>query len=380
MSPPLATGDPAAAVGRPLTDLDTPVLVVELDALEANIAAMAHWLAARGKQWRPHAKGHKSPFIAQRQLAAGAIGVTVAKSSEAEVFAAAGIRDILIAHCVVGAPKVERVARLCAHAEPLVCCDHYVQAEQLSAACTARGVVCRVLIEINIGLHRSGVRPGPDARDLARGIARLPGLRLAGLMGYEGHLLTLPDLDEKRARIASAMGMLEEVRDQLHADGLPCEIVSAGGTGSYQITADCPAVTELQAGGGIFADPFYLEECRAVGLSPSLALLATVVSRPKLERAVLDCGRKSLSPQIHPPQVVGLAGGPALPDAEITQFSAEHLTLTLGPQSRDVTIGDKLLLRPGYSDLTTVLHDRFYGVRQGVVECVIPIAARGCLQ
>lgn len=380
MSPPLAPGDPAAAVGRPLLDLDTPALVVDLDALEANIAAMARWLADRGKQWRPHAKGHKSPLIAHRQLAAGALGVTVAKTTEAEVFAAAGLRDILIAHCVVGGPKVERVARLCEQAAPIVCCDHYVQAEQLSAACAARGVVCRVLIEINLGLHRTGVRPGPDARDLARGVARLPGLRLAGLMGYEGHLLTLPDLDEKRTRIASAMGMLEEVRDQLLADGLPCEIISAGGTGSYQITAESPCVTELQAGGGIFADPFYLDECRAVGLTPSLALLATVVSRPKLERAVLDCGRKSLSPQVHPPQVIGLAGGPPLPDAEITQFSAEHLTLTLGPQSRDVTIGDKLLLRPGYSDLTTVLHDRFYGVREGVVECVIPIAARGCLQ
>lgn len=366
--------------GRAVSELDTPALVVDLDALESNISAMAGFLSARGKGWRPHAKGHKSPEIARRQLQAGAVGVTVAKPSEAEVFVEAGVRDVLIAHCVVGGPKVERVARMCRQADLLAACDHYVQAEQLSHACRAAGVVCRVLIEINVGMHRTGVRPGPDARELARGIERLPGLRLAGLMGYEGHLLNVADPEEKRNSINSAMAMLAEVQEQLRSDGLPCEIVSAGGTGSYQISAAAPAVTELQAGGGIFADPFYTEACQTVGLAPSLSLVATVVSRPKLERAVLDCGYKSLSPLLHPPHVIGRVEGLPLPDAEITRFSAEHLTLTLGPGARDVKIGDKLLIRPGYSDLTTVLHERFYGVREGIVECVLPLAARGRLQ
>jgi D-serine deaminase-like pyridoxal phosphate-dependent protein len=354
--------------------------VLDLDALDANIAAMAGFLAARGKQWRPHAKGHKSIEIARRVLAAGAIGLTVAKTAEAEIFAAAGVRDLLIAHCIVGETKVDRVARLARSADPIVCCDHYAQAEMLSHACVRAGVRCRVLIEVNMGLHRIGVRPGPDTLNLARGIARLPGVTLAGVMGYEGHLLTIRDPAEKRTRIGDSIGMLLESRDQLRAAGWEYPIVSAGGTGSYQITGEIDGVTELQAGGGMFGDPFYTDACGATGLRPALSLLSTIVSRPKLERAVLDCGRKSLSPEVHPPAVIGRAEGRPLPDATITQWSAEHLTLDLGPQSRELHIGDKVLLRPGYSDLTTVLHDRYYGVRHGRVECILPIDARGALQ
>lgn len=366
-------------LGRPLTGIDTPALVVDLAAMERNIAAMAAEITGRGKAWRPHSKCHKSPVIAARQLAAGGMGVTVAKTSEAEVFAAAGIRDILIAHCVVGRTKVERVAALCRIADPIACCDHYVQAEMLSEACQSAGVACRVLIDVNIGLNRIGVRPGSDALDLAKGVSRLPGVRLAGIMGYEGHLLTIADRAEKRSRIESAMALLGEVRDSFLQAGLPCDIVSAGGTGSYQFTAACPAVTELQAGGGLFADPFYLEACGVTGLEPALTVAATVVSRPKLERAILDCGRKSLCPDIHPPRVERVLGGHPLPDAEIVRHSAEHVTLELGPASRNLKIGDKVLLRPGYSDLTTVLHDAFIGQREGVIEEIIPLEARGCL-
>ncbi|MCA9053835.1 MAG: alanine racemase, partial [Planctomycetaceae bacterium] len=255
-----------------------------------------------------------------------------------------------------------------------------VQAEALSRVCQSIGVRCRVLIDVNIGMNRTGIRPGPDAIDLARGILTLPGVRLAGVMGYEGHLLILPDPEEKQRRIASVMGVLAEARDQLLALGVGTPIVSAGGTGSFQISANCDGPTEVQAGGGIFADPFYTDTCQVTGLSPSLTLLSTVVSRPKLERAVLDCGRKSLSADHYPPVIVGLAEGPPLPDATIALHSAEHLTLELGPQSRQLHIGDKVLIRPGYSDLTTVLHDRFYGIRDGRVEEIIPITARGALQ
>jgi D-serine deaminase-like pyridoxal phosphate-dependent protein len=366
-------------VGRPVEELDTPALVVDAVAMQANIVAMARFLAERGKQWRPHAKCHKSPEIARLQLEAGAIGVTSAKTSEAQTLAAAA-PDVLIANCVVGERKVERVARLCAEARPLVACDHYVQAEMLSGACRRAGATCRVLVEVNLGMHRTGVRPGPDARDLSRAIDRLPGIKLAGVMGYEGHLLQLADRDEKQRRIAAAMSVLCEVRDQFLADGLDCAIVSAGGTGSYQFTAECPGVTEIQAGGGIFADPFYLEACGVTGLTPSLTLLSTLVSRPKLERGVLDCGRKSLSPEVHPSRVVRMSGGWEIRDAGITMWSAEHLTLELGPEARDLRIGDKVHLRPGYSDLTSVLHDVLWLERNGIVEAALPIAGRGKLQ
>ena len=306
--------------------------------------------------------------------------MTVAKVSEAEVYVQAGIRDVLVANMVVGQQKLQRLAGLCRMAEMIVAVDHYAQAEALSQVCGQAGVRCRVILEVNIGLHRVGVRPGPDTRDLARGVATLPYIDLVGIMGYEGHLLTIADDAEKRKQLATAMAILGENADQMRRDGLSCDIVSASGTGSYQITVDSPHITETQAGGGTFADPFYLEECGVTGLEPALQLIATVVSRPTLERAVLDSGRKSLHPDIYPPTIVGIAGGRWLSDARNPVLSAEHLTLELGPESQDLKIGDKVVLIPGYCDHTNVLHDFFYGVRNEVVECVWPLTARGCIQ
>lgn len=359
--------------GTPKRDLDTPLYCVDLGALQANIRAMADFLAARGKKWRPHAKCHKIPAIAHVQLCAGAIGVTCAKVSEAEVIAAAGIRDILIANMIVGRPKLERVAALCRHAAPIVACDHFAQLESLAGVCRARGVTCRVVLEVDLGMERVGVRPGRDTQELAESAVRLEGIQLVGLMGYEGHLLRIADRDEKRRRIEEAIAVLVHCRDRLLDAGLPCEIVSAGGTGSYQITADCPGVTELQCGGGIFGDAYYREECGVEGLVPALTVLATVVSRPALDRAVLDIGRKAIHPDIHPPTVKGY------PDAEVIGLSAEHCRLRLGPNSRDLRIGDKVELYVGYADFTTVLHDVLCGFREDRLEVVWPIAGRGML-
>lgn len=273
-------------IGRHKSELDTPAYCIDLNVMEANIGKMAGFIAERGKQWRPHAKCHKTPQIAQKLIDAGAIGVTVAKVSEAEVYAAAGIRDILIANMVAGASKMQRLAALCGPADPILACDHFAQAEALDAACRSAGVVCRVIIEVNIGLDRVGIRPGPDFLDLARGISKLQSVRLVGIMGYEGHLLRVEDPDEKRRKINSAIALLVEQRDLMLGDGLECGIVSAGGTGSYQYSSDCPGLTELQAGGGIFADPMYTEQMGVTGLEPAVALLATVTSRPKLERGI----------------------------------------------------------------------------------------------
>ncbi len=366
--------------GQCFSELDTPAYCLDIGLLDANIQRMASFLAERGKQWRPHAKCHKTPEVAKRQVAAGAIGVTVAKVSEAEVYADAGVNDILIANLVVGPQKLARLAELCRRSDPIVACDHFAQAEALSEVCQREGVTCRVILEVDIGLNRVGVRPGKDALELAKAVDRLPGLNLVGIMGYEGHLLTIEDADQKRREINSAIGILAAAKEAMLAKGMCCDIVSAGGTGSYQITADCDVVTELQAGGGVFADPFYLERCGVTGLEPSLRLVVTVVSRPSLERAVIDAGRKSIHWDIYPPRVAGTASGRALPDATVTSLSAEHGVIELGPQSRDITIGDKLLLIPGYSDHTTVLHDEFLVTRDGRVEAIWPIVARGMLQ
>ncbi|MEC9009701.1 MAG: DSD1 family PLP-dependent enzyme [Planctomycetota bacterium] len=363
-----------AAPGTPQSDLDTPRLCIDLDVMESNIQRMASFMAERGKQWRPHEKCHKTPEIARRQREAGAIGVTCAKVSEAEVMAAGGTTDILIANMIVGAPKVRRVAQLCQTADPIVAVDHFAQAQPLAAACHEAGVTCRVILEINVGLDRVGVLPGRDAIELARATAELDGLELVGIMGYEGHLLRVEDPDEKRTQIEASMKLLEETRDAMRGEGLCCDIVSAGGTGSYQYTSDCPAVTELQAGGGIFADPMYQLQMGVTGLEYGLTVLATVVSRPEKHRAVLDSGRKTLSPDAHLPLVKNH------PETEVVRMSAEHCELQLAGDAVDLTIGDKIELIVGYADFTTVLHDHFFACRGGVLEEVWEIAGRGKLQ
>ena len=281
-------------IGSHKHDLDTPALCIDLDVLESNNARMAGYMRDRGKNWRPHQKCHKTPAIAWKQLEAGANGVTCAKVSEAEVMAASGIRDILVANMVVGPQKLERVAALCRSANPIVACDSEAQIGPLAEVCRRHGVTCRMLIEIDLGMERVGVPAGDDAVRLAEAIDRLDGVELAGIMGYEGHLLDIPDQEQKRQRIGEAMASLVDCREQIAAKGMDCGIVSAGGTGSYQMTSDCAGVTELQAGGGIFADPWYRNMCQLEGLEYSLSVLATVVSRPAPDRAVLDAGPASL--------------------------------------------------------------------------------------
>jgi len=361
-------------LGAEKSSLDTPILCIDLDLMQSNIRKMADYCKSQNVQWRPHSKCHKTPVIAQLQIQAGAIGVTCPKVSEAEVMALGGVRDILIANMIVGEKKWERVAALCRIAEPIVACDHFAQVEPLAAICHKRGVTPRVIIEVDIGLNRVGSCPGKSTTDLAQAITRLKGVKFAGIMGYEGHLLRIEDPADKVKQISDAISILHHTKQALEADGIPCPIVSAGGTGSFHITAKLPGITELQAGGGIFMDPFYRNSCKVEGLDYALTVLATVVSRPMLDRAVLDCGRKTLNPDTHLPLVVGH------PDASIKRMSAEHCELNLGPNSQDLKIGDKVELVVGYGDFTTVLHDEFFGFRKNQLECVWPILGRGKLQ
>jgi D-serine deaminase-like pyridoxal phosphate-dependent protein len=361
-------------IGSQKLDLDTPLLCLDSPAMDANMRTMAQFIAARGKQWRPHMKCHKSPTIALKQLAAGAIGVTCGKVSEAEVMAAAGIRDLLIANMIVGRPKLDRVAALRQYADPIVACDHYAQVEPLAETCRRNGVSCRVIIEINVGMDRVGIRPGRDTFDLAEAIDRLSGVEMVGLMGYEGHLHQVADPNEKRVKINEAMGVLQYCRDALLKRGIRCDIVSAAGTGSYQFTANHAAVTELQCGGGIFGDLKYTDQFGVTGLEPALTVLTTVVSRTRLERAIVDAGRKAVNGELCMPSVKGF------PDAKVVQLSAEHGWIDLGPGAQDLKIGDKIELIVGYADFTTVLHDDFHVFRGERLEAVWPIAARGMLQ
>lgn len=360
-------------LGITKAELDTPALCLDLDVMERNIRAVAEMCRRHGVGWRPHAKGHKVAAIARAELVAGALGVTCAKLAEAEVMAAGGVRDILIANLIVGPQKLRRLVELARHADPIVCIDHIDQAVPLSRAMNAAGLKIRVLIEVDIGLARVGVPPGEPTLALARQIKSLPGLELAGIMGYEGHLLTVPEAEGKADKIARALGVLVETRQMLEAAGIACPIVSCAGTGSYLHSVRQPGITEIQAGGAIFMDAYYRHKCQVPELNFALTVVATIVSRPTPGRAIIDAGRKTMHGDFEPPQVVGRD------DLRIVRLSAEHGELALDPSAQHLTIGDRLELVPGYADLTTVLHDQFYCFRGGRLVDIWPIEARGKL-
>jgi D-serine deaminase-like pyridoxal phosphate-dependent protein len=362
---------PPPALGTPKRDLDTPALCLDLAAFEANIRDAVALCRKNNIAWRPHAKCHKSPDIGRRLVDAGAIGLTCAKLGEAEVFAAAGIRDLLIANPLAGPQKVARLVEVRRVADPIVVFDSLDQARPISEAMQAAGLRVRAILEIDIGLARVGVAPGEPAVELARQVARLPGIELVGIMGYEGHLLTIEDQAEKTAKIGAAISLLTGTHDLLVAAGLPCWIVSCGGTGSLPIASTQPGITEVQAGGLIFMDPFYRQKCRLDSFRFALSILTTVVSRPAPDRAIIDAGRKTTNIELGLPQIVGRD------DIHAERFSAEHGILKLDPSAQDLAIGDRLEFLPSYGDLTTVLHNQFYVIKDDRLHDIWPLAARG---
>ena len=353
-------------IGCTKSDLVTPALCLDLDVMTANIQTMVETCRGHDVAWRPHAKCHKSPEIARRLVQAGAIGVTCATIQEAENMAAAGIKDLLIANMIAGRNKIERLVALSSHADVIVCVDHIAQAAAISAAMKAVKKSVRVLIEIEIGLHRVGV-PAADAPGLALEISRLPGIRFAGVMAYEGHLLTIDDPHEKETAIRTALETAMVGKRQVEEAGVACPIFSCGGTGSYPITVAIPGVTELQSGGAIFMDAFYREACQITQLNHALTVIATVVSRPTQDRAIIDAGRKALNIEIHRPLVVGKTG------VAVDWLSAEHGILKIESDGDDLQIGEQIELIPGYADLTTVLYPCFHGFRGETLEEVFSI-------
>jgi len=359
-------------VGRPVEELDTPALLIDLPAFERNLDFMSRDIATTGISWRPHAKGHKCPAITRKQMAVGAIGVTCAKLGEAEVMAAAGVLDILIANQVVGPIKARRLASLCAHADVVVACDNIKNARELSAAGVAAGTQPRVIVELNIGMERAGVLPGEDAVKLATEIAALPGIRFAGVMGYEGHGMEYSDPGERRAEISRAVNSLVATAEAMRAAGLTVDLVSASGTGTYRNAVSVAGLTEIQAGGGIFGDSVYRD--LGVPVEPALLLLSQVTSRPTPNRIIIDAGRKTVDPGERQPVIRGLEGVTSL------AFSAEHGTATLDRANDTLDIGDRVLLEIGYHDQVTHLHDHLYGICNGMIEAIWPVASRGRLQ
>jgi D-serine deaminase-like pyridoxal phosphate-dependent protein len=361
----------SSVVGRPITDLDTPALLVDLNAMDRNIAKTVRILGDLGVGWRPHTKGQKVPAIAHREIAAGAIGITCAKLGEAEVMAAAGIGSILIANQIVGQQKVDRLANLCRRAEVIVSVESLDNVRELDAAARRFNTRIPAVVEVDVGMNRCGTQPGEPSVSMARAIHESEGLRLMGLMGYEGHARVV-DLPERRAGCAESVGLLVSTAAACRETGLPIEIVSCGGTGTEEISGRIPGVTEIEAGGIIFNDMYY----NSLGLDREFALtvLTTVTSRSTPTRIVTDAGRKTMSDNTAAPRPKSIE------DVKSVGLSAEHAQIELREPNSSIRIGDKLEWIVGYSDTTVCLHDEMFGVRDGLVEVVWPIAGRGKLR
>ena len=363
----------AHLVGQPKQALDTPALLIDVSAMDRNIARMAETFRAAGVNWRPHTKGLKSPAIVERLLAGGAFGVTCAKTSEAEVMAEAGVRDILIANQVVGQAKIARLLHVRAMADPIVAVDSASNVDELAAAAQAAGTSLRVVVEVDTGMQRAGTAPGEATVALARRVARTSSLRFVGVMGWEGHTVRISDPVEKQRRVAEAVGLLTQTADACRAAGLPVEIVSCGGTGTYWVTARLPGVTEIQAGGGILCDVVY-RESMGVDHEQAATVLATVTSRPTPTRIICDAGKKTMSSDAAPPR--------PLLDARVesVSLSAEHARIELQAPSPVPEVGSKIEFVVGYTDTTVHLHEELYAVRDGCVEAVWPVLGRGKLR
>jgi D-serine deaminase-like pyridoxal phosphate-dependent protein len=329
---------------------------------------MAAFFAKGACRLRPHFKAHKTPEIAKRQLAAGSCtGLTCATVGEAEI-AADFCDDLLIANEIVTAAKCARVAALARRVRVTTAIDSLAGLEALARAARDGGVSIGVLVDLNVGQGRCGVEPGEAALTLARQAVQSEGITLRGVMGYEGHLQPVRDRGERETRTRRAMHGLVNTARQIRDAGLPCEIVSAGGTGTYDISGTIEGITEIQAGSYALMDTDY----SAVGVpfEPAFRILGTIVSRPTRERCVADCGHKATTKDHGLPSVRGIEG------ATVTSLNDEHATIALPPES-PIAIGDIVELLPSHIDPTINLHDVFYVVDGDRVVDIWPIAARG---
>ncbi len=373
---------PTQSIGTPVREIETPALLVDLDVMEENLALMAKRLEGTGVSLRAHAKTHKSPWLAQKQIALGAVGVCCQKVSEAEVMVEGGVENVLVSSEVTAVSKLRRLAALARHANLMVVVDHPQGVAMLAEAVTAAGVEIGVLIDVDVGQGRCGVAPGAPAVELARRVEAARGLELKGIQAYQGKAQHVDGFAERRDVYADATARMRETVAAFKAAGLPLEIRSGGGTGSWRWDAESGVLNELQAGSYLFMDSHY----RSIGgedsdiyddFQPSLFVLTTVVSAPGPGHVVMDAGHKALSSDS------GLAPCLELEGAVHARASDEHGVLELSPASRRPEIGETLLFQPSHCDPTINLYDVYHGVRggmeEGVLEAVIPVAARGCV-
>ena len=365
-----------ARPGDSVDDVDTPALIVDLDAFERNLDLMTNAVHAAGVALRPHAKSHKCPDIAFAQIERGAVGICCQKVGEAEAFVAAGIRDVLVTNEIVGERKLARLAAMAKKAKIGVLADDADCIRHIGAAARAAGVTIDVLVEIDVGARRCGAAPGAPAAALTELAARTPGVSFRGIQAYQGAAQHLRKPEERREAIATAAAHARETRAAIEAAGLVCATVTGGGTGTWQNERDSGIYTEVQPGSYVFMDADYHRNALAPDqhhFEQSLFVVATVMSTPTRERAIVDAGLKAFAFDSGPPEIYGARG------LVYQKGSDEHGVVSVASEARPPVIGDRIYLVPGHCDPTVNLYDWIVGVRGTRVESVWPVAARGAL-
>ena len=351
-------------------EISTPALIVDLDLFEKNVKKMADFFAGRAAKLRPHFKAHRCPEIARIQMRAGAIGITCAKLGEAEHLADLGFNHLLVANQIAGDEKIERFARLCKKGvDAIVAVDSMALAQAMDRIGQKRKTRLNVLLEVNIGMNRCGLPVGAELRRLARFCALAKGLRLRGIMGYEGHLVGKPSSLEKERQVRAALEVLTGFATELRASGIPIGIVSSGGTGTYWITGAYPGITEVQAGSYCVMDPYFLRAGAKFALASTV--MVTVISRPAKDLAIGDAGLKSFHPTLGMPLVKSVNG------ATVEKLNAEHCYIRLAPVAQRLKVGDKVEMYVPYVDGTFNLYDKIHAVRKDKVERIWATTGRG---
>ncbi|QIE57298.1 DSD1 family PLP-dependent enzyme [Pikeienuella piscinae] len=377
MSAPEVGYDIPATVGMAETEIETPALIVDLDAFERNIVKMRDFCAAAGVRLRAHGKMHKSADVAKHQISfGGSTGICCQKTAEAHAFARAGVDDILITNQVRGAAKIARLAEIAKIARLIVCCDDIANVAELSAAATAASVAIEVLVEIDCGAGRCGVTEPSAVVAIAKAIEAAPGLKFSGIQAYQGAMQHMERHEDRKAKFRIAVAMVTDAIAALKAEGIACETVSGGGTGSYALEAGSGVYTELQCGSYAFMDADYGRVLDSKGArldrgewENSLFILTSVMSHVKSDQAVCDAGLKAQSVDSGLPVIYGRD------DVEYVECSDEHGVIA-DPKGA-LKINDRLRLVPGHCDPTCNLHDWYVGVRNGRVEALWPVTARG---
>lgn len=370
--------DIPAKPGMTEQDIQTPCLVLDLDALERNIKKMGDYAAAHGMRHRVHGKMHKSVDIAKLQeTLGGACGVCCQKVSEAEVFARGGIRDVLVSNQVRDPAKIDRLARLPKlGARTIVCVDDIANVAELSDAAKRHGTVIECLVEIDCGAGRCGVTTTPAVVEIAQAVEAAEGLKFAGIQAYQGAMQHMDSYDDRKAKIDIAVAMVKDAVDTLKTLGITCDIVGGGGTGSYYFESTSGVYNELQCGSYAFMDADYGRILDKDGKridqgewENAMFILTTVMSHAKADKAIVDAGLKVQSVDSGLPFIYGRD------DVEYIKCSDEHGVVM---DSHGVLkVNDKLKLVPGHCDPTANVHDWYVGLRNGVVETVWPVSARG---